>query len=429
MVVHKYLMKKLFSLFNNYKTSIIYTGGALTKALAQLIVGFVIAKYISPDDFGLWATINLALSYCIFFQAGFINGLNLELPLVLGKGDEKQATLMAGTVQTTVLLSCILIFIFTILYFIFFSKTELKEQYGIITIAVIIIFTFYQNYLMSTFRSKNSFDILGKIQFIDAFVNLTTIIFVVYYSYYGMLIKALVVIVIYVVLLHIYRPMKVGLLWDINSLKKILAVGLPIFVLVLIDSFSSTIDKVWLIKYTNLNQVGIYTFAFYAYSTFLLFSASIANYIYPKMSYNYGKNQDKQQLWKFVKKVTLLLLVIQIPIATIGVFLIPLLINTFFTNYIGSIFIMQILLFAGVLRGSVVGANALYSMKKWKYMYTYHIFYAVTLVVLTYLGAKYAVDIAIGVASGVLIANFLNLFFGLYLTFRSTMLTTKKQAL
>lgn len=385
-----------------------------------MIVGFIVARYISPKDLGVWTTINLAVTYSIFLQAGLINGLNLELPLAYGKGDDDQAKTMAGTVQTFTLISSGLILSFGIIYFFSTSEADSKIKYGILAITLVIVLSFYQNYLLSTFRSKNSFLKLSYIQLVDAFVNLATLILVAYYSYYGLIIKAVLVILIYVLLLHFSRPIKVGLIWNNNAFIRVIKVGLPIFGLVYLDSLSSTVDKLLLLHYSNLTDVGLYSFGFYALSVFSLFSASIASYVYPRMTYSFGQNNDKLILWRYVKKITVLLFFIQLPLAIAGYYIIPVVINVYFPNYILSIKPMQILIFAGLFKGSIVGVNALWSIKDWKYMIIYQLVYSSLLISFSYIGIQIFTNRIEGVAYGVLGANILNLISGLYLTYRAT---------
>ena len=112
-------MASLLSLYSKYKTPILYSGGSVSKAFAQMVVGFIVAKFVTPRDFGLWSTLNLALTYSLFMQSGLINGLNRELPYLFGKGEEKEAMRMAGTVQTYTLFLVILTILVSIPFFLF----------------------------------------------------------------------------------------------------------------------------------------------------------------------------------------------------------------------------------------------------------------------------------------------------------------------
>lgn len=411
---------KIQELLLQYKTPILYSGGSVVKALATMVVSFVTARYISPNDFGIWTTLNLAVTYSIFLQAGLINGLNLELPYAYGKGDEVQARIMAGTVQTFTLVTSSVVLLIGFSCFLFIPVQDAKIKYGILAITLFVTLSYYQNYLMTTFRSKNSFYKLSLIQIADAFVNLATVLLVVYFSYYGLIIKAVLVISTYVLLLHFTRPIRIGLQWNKAAFAKLIKIGLPIFGLAYFEVICSTTDKLILVKYTGLTDVGLYSFGFNLLSLFTMLSMSISSYIYPRMTYNYGKTNDKTIIWEYVKKITLIIFFTHIPLAILGYYLIPIVITTFFPKYILSITISQILIFAGAFRASVIGVNALWSLKSWKHMIIYQFLLSLLEVSLPYLGFKLFPNKLEGVAYGVLIAHLINLVSGLSLTYHAT---------
>jgi O-antigen/teichoic acid export membrane protein len=214
-------MKSLKEKFLVNKTPVLYTGSSVIKAFVGLIVSFIIAKYVSPDDLGIWSSISLALTYSNFLQAGVINGLNLELPYSYGKGDIENAQKMAGVAQSYTLGISIFVFLLGILCILLFPIHNPKLKWGIIAITIVICFSFYQNYLLSTFRSNNSFLKLSYIQIADAVVNFITLFLIVYYLYYGILLKAVIVVFVYDILLDINRPIKVKFYWNKDVFKKI----------------------------------------------------------------------------------------------------------------------------------------------------------------------------------------------------------------
>lgn len=410
----------IFKLYTKYKTPILYSGGSISKAFAQMIVGFIVAKFVAPRDFGLWSTLNLAITYSLFMQSGLINGLNRELPYLFGKGEEKEALRMAGTVQSFTLGLVILVIVIAIPFFSLYQFESTEMTLGSIAVVILIILNYYQSYLFSTFRSKDSFLNLSKIQFMHAFVNIITIVCVIYYSYYGLVLKSLIVAFVYVLLLHLYRPIKVGFVWDKDAFYKLIKIGLPIFSLAYVEAIAATADKLWIIRYSNITDVGLYSFGFYALTSFSIFPSSIASYIYPKMTYNYGKTHDKLIMWRYVRKITLLLLFILTPLAILGYFICPYLIEQFFPEYILSAPVMQILLFAGIFSGAVIGVNALWSMKAWKYMVMYQLFFSVLLCVLPFIGLRLFENNLVGISFGVLTAHIINLISGLLITYKAT---------
>ncbi|KKX51739.1 hypothetical protein [Sphingobacterium sp. IITKGP-BTPF85] len=122
--------KNLKQKFILYKTPIAYTMSSVVKALATLTTGFIIARFIAPNDFGLWSTFSLLISYALVFQGGVINGLNLELPLSLGKGDIKKSNLYVGVAQVFTLFASIMILFLALMVFFFYSFNNDKEKYG-----------------------------------------------------------------------------------------------------------------------------------------------------------------------------------------------------------------------------------------------------------------------------------------------------------
>lgn len=406
--------------FVTYKTPIIYASSSIIKAVATLFAGFFIAKFISPEDLGLWSTLSLFITYALFLQGGVINGLNLELPLTFGQGKNRKAMLYASVGQTfTFFASLFLLAVGVCIYF-FYPFENLKIRYGVLGISIIIVATFYQNYLLSTFRSNNTFLKLSYLQIIDAFVNIGTIALVVYFAFYGLLLKGVIVIIVFVGMLHFCRPIKVKLQWDQRIFFKLLKTGLPIFLLSYLEAFALTVDKIVIIKYSDLENLGFYSFALYALVFSTLFSNALASYIYPKMTFKYGQDKNKLILWKYVKQITILLLAVQLPLFIVGYFVIPPVIHTYFPVYAESILPMQILLFAGIMKGSVVGVNVLWSMKKWKFMIIYQGGYALLLVGFIYFFVNFFSNKIVGVAVGMMGANIINLFIGIYLSYLAT---------
>jgi len=411
------ILRKSKQFFYQYKTPILYSGGSMFSAVAQLFVGLAIAKYVQPNDLGLWTTISLGLTYSFFLQLGMFNGFGRELPYAYGQGNIQKAEDMTALIQTFTLLISLIVLLTGLSIFLFAPQENHKVKIGLIAITFVIILNFFQTYLLVTYRSKNSFLKLSAIQVVYGLSNIISLLFVFYYSFYGLIIKAITVASIYVGLLLIYRPIKVGLYWNKKTLLDLLKVGLPIFLLSYVQSIALTADKLWILHYSDLEDVGLYSFGYYAFSSFSLFAYSVASYVYPKMTFQYGKNNNKLELWKYVKKITLILIIIQIPLAISGYYFIPLVISTFFPSYIQSIPVMQILIFAGLFSGCVLGVNVLWSMMIWKYMVLYQIIYILLLATFPFFGVLILSNVIIGVAFGTLAANLINFFVGMYITY------------
>lgn len=411
---------KLQDKFFLYKIPIVYTLSSLVKAFATMVSGFIVAKFVEPTDFGLWTTLSLLTSYAILLQGGVINGLSLELPLAFGEGNIQKGNSYISVSHFFTLISGAILFLAAVSVFLFYSFGNQKERMGFIGVSIVTVLTFFQNFLLSTFRSNNQFLRLSYIQIFEAILNLFALIFVFYYAYYGMVLKSVIVMFLYVTALYIYRPIKVQPLWDKSAFLHLLKVGLPIFGLAYVEVFASTVDKILLVKFSDFKSVGIYSFAFYSFAFTTLFSSSLASYVYPKLTYKYGESKNKLLLWQSVKKLTLLLVSIQIPFGILGYFIIPVMVSSYFPQYAESTLPMQILLFAGIFKGSAVGSNVLWSMKKWKFMVIYQVGYAVLLILGSFLLVIVCSNKVVGVALGLLFACLISLVIGIYLCYEAT---------
>lgn len=418
-------MSTIAAKWSKYKVPILYSGGSVVKSFAQMIAGLVVAKFVTPEDFGLWNTLNLALVYSLVLQSGLINGMNRELPYLFGKGEDKDAISMAGTAQTVTLIVSLIVLIAGAVYVLFSHESDERIRYGVMGMALLIALNYYQSYLFSTFRSRDSFLKLSKIQFLHAFVNLATIVLVVYWSYYGLVVKAIILSLIYVAAMHFLRPIKVGLIWDKIAFIQLLKVGLPIFILGYIESISMTVDRMLLLHYGTFTEVGLYAFAFFALTSLNIIPTSIASYIYPKMTYEYGKTHDRMLMWKYVVKITTILLVALIPLTVTGYFICPALVNHFFPEYNGSIAPMKVLLFAGIFSGATIGVNVLWSMKIWKSMIAYQLLFSLFLIIFPLIGAHLFSSRTLGIAFGVLTAHVLNWFSAMTFCYFATHKHTK----
>lgn len=400
------MIKKLFS-----KASFLYSFSSVLKSGVQMIVGVAVARFINPEDFGLWSSLNLILTYALIIQFGLINGVNLELPIAIGRKNSDLALKIISTAQYYILLCILFIIIigFTIIIF-FHSDISHKMIWGLVAVIIMITLSFYQDLLIATFRTPQSFIKLSKINIIHAIVNFVTIVMILYFSYYGLIFKSLITLIIYVVFLHLNRPLKSNVKFSKDTFLKLINVGFPIFLLAYIQASAMSFDRLLLLKFSNLADVGIYSFAYLSFTAITLLSTSIASYIYPTMTHMYAENNSPLQLWTYLKRNILKVIIGLGVLGAVGILIIPIIIFEFFPKYIHSILPMQILLGAGIFNGGVIGVNVLLSMKKWKLITIYHLMFSFLLVLFPFLGFFLFKNQIVALSAGVLVANVLNFF-------------------
>jgi O-antigen/teichoic acid export membrane protein len=341
--------------------------------MAQLVAGFLVIRWVLPEDLGVWQTVRLAQIYAFILLAGINNGLSRELPFFLGKSDKSFADRLAGTALLCTTLGNVLILLGGAGCLVAFSDRSTRLLSAILAVTIGIPFAFYTNFLLVTFRSKDAFDKLSIIKLAEAFLSLATLPMVYFFHYEGMIARIVLVGAILVLLMHLYRPMRVAMQFDRGALKQLLKTGIPIFGLDYLKNSAGTLDRLVVLKVSGVEGVGYYALASMVCSTLQVLPQSLSAYVYPRMSYSFGQNGDSRALWRFGLKFVLLAVSLTGLAALSAWLLLPKIVPLFAPKYAGGIRAAEIMLIAGVLEGVGIAANALWSMKTWKVMVSYQV--------------------------------------------------------
>jgi O-antigen/teichoic acid export membrane protein len=397
--------------YNKFKIPFYFAVSSILKSISQIGAMLLIARYIAPADFGLWTFLSIFIGYSAIFNIGTLSGLNRELPFHLGKGDLEKANKLAGTAQFVLVISSILSLCIGIILFFAYYVTSAKLAFSILILSFIISLTYFENYFLSTYRSNDTFKTLSNVQFFISVINIISLILIYQFNYWGLLYKTLFVQIVFVGILFWNRPLKAKITWNQSAFVDLLKVGFPIYILAYLQSSSASFDKILILKLTNNYQLGLYSFAFYSFIGFSLFSNSISNYIYPKFSYMYGKTNNRFIFWNYNKKITISLLIICSLLGVIVYLLLPSIYKIFFPKYIAAIKASQFLIFAGVLNCSTIGSNILLSLKIWKYIVIYNIEFSVLLIICPLFFSLLLTDKLLAISVGLFFSYLLNFIF------------------
>ena len=414
---------KIISKLNlfQYKTALFYVSTSLLKAIAELISIFFIANKVTPIELGLWAVILTFSTYANVLTGGIVNGLNRELPYFLSRNKINLAKSMIASSQAF-LACCViltLIFGFTICAYYFYSGFN-DKAYVLLSVILITVTNFYTVYLQSTFRSNSDFNRLSFIQISYAIASLFSIILIYYFGFYGMISRVILIQLFLLILFHYNRPFVEPLKWNSKIIFLLLKTGLPIFIMSYIHSIALVSDR-WIVNYYSDNySLGIYSFSLYAFSSFSILINAIGSFLYPKFTSLLGSAENsRQKMWSIYKRTTILLTMLFVPISIILFHMIPYVVRSFYQNYIPAIQSMQILVIAGALYGSSLGANILWSMKKWWFMASQQLSNAFLLFVCPLILIRF-LNVLQAVSLGICIAFFLNFFITAFLVRKAT---------
>lgn len=411
---------KLSGLIKKYLAPLIYSSSSLMLSFANFISGIIIIRWLQPEQLGVWHSVRLAITYSQFLLCGINNGLNRELPYYLGREDHTKAKDLAGTALYLNVFACSIGICSGLAATLYFHNESKVLVFSIITVTILIVTTFYRNYLTVTFRSKDSFGKLGNIQFVEAILLLISIPLIYFLTFDGMLLRLIITSIIALVIIHAVRPIKALPVFNKESTIILLKTGIPIFILDYIVTSAATCDRLALLRIGGPVLVGYYALASIANETIAVLPNSIANYFYSRMSFSYGKTNDPKVLWKAAVKIFLFIPLLMLPIAIVGYYAMPPVITMFFPKYIPGIKAAQIMFFVALFSGASIGSNVIWTLKAFKWMTAYQICLASMLLIFPFAGAYLHSSPLLGVVFGLLITRIIAFFLSIVMSYKAT---------
>jgi len=339
------------------KTGAKYTYSGVIKSLATMLSGFAVMIWVAPMELGKWNAVSMLLAYAPFLQLGIQSGLAIELPILMGSNDnETLIKKISNGYGYAFLVSAVLLVIGSILSIISVYTKDIDYTLGLITITLMAISTSLRVHLTARYRSAKAFDVLSRIQFIDAIITLLSIFFIYKMGFYGILLSNALTYIISTILRFIYRPFKdIKPTLNFSELYKMGKLGIALMCLIELRSVQQTIPKWIIIARSSVKTLGLYSPAIAINTLFGLIPREIGQFYYPQMGYLYGKSGKAADIWPYAKKLLLFIPLCTVPLAILVWIFSPWLLETFFPKYIESLWAMRVMAIAFVF----TSANAL----------------------------------------------------------------------
>ena len=414
------LVKGFFSRWREHRAGFMFTSASVLVSLGSMLAGVFTMRWISPEDLGLWNSVRMALVYAVFVLAGVNNGLSRELPYFFGRGDDQTARKLAGTTLSYLLGAGLLVLLGGAVSLIVFQQRGAKLAVAIAAVTVLILFSFYSNYLIVTFRSARSFNDFSKIKIVEALLTVGTIPLVYFLGYGGLLTRTLVLAGVVLALMHWLRPVQVSPQWDGKSFRLLLKTGVPIFALDYLATSASTCDRLVLLHFGGVKIVGYYALALMAREAIGIVPGALSEYIYPRMSHDYGQHHDPRRLWRMAIKSSLLVVAFMIPAVIAGWFIMPPLVTKLFPKYAEAVASAQWMLVGSIFGGATLGKMVIWSLKDLTLMTWYQVLSSVFWIFGPILGGLLGKNTLVGVSLGMMFAQMAWLPVAIYLVYRAT---------
>jgi O-antigen/teichoic acid export membrane protein len=362
-----------YNKLREWRVGLTFASSSFLSGFVSMLIGILMIRWIEPGDLGIWQSLSILQLYIPFLELGIPNGLNRELPYLLGKGDNAGALKHSQAAQSFMIVIALVIFLATLfgLSIMFALSYDARVISGVVTVGLMVSINAYQRYLTVTFRSSQNFIALSKLYIYQTGAQIILCPLVFYYEYYGLLVYSLLVLLVFTALMHIHRPITERPKFDRASLVALAKTGMPVFVMNYFRGVSSTFSRLVLLLKSGTLSVGLFTPVMAVGTLITMLPGVLANYFFPKMNHQLGSTDDPRHLWPMVVKINAVIFLCALPFIAVVWIATPYVISAFFDKYSEAIPAMQIFSLNFLFAGTSVSHNAIYSIKEYRFGYVF----------------------------------------------------------
>ncbi len=316
--------------------------------LVTIVAVFLTRKFLGPLQMGIWAILQVILTYTMYCSFGITYGIVQKVPFYRGKkefekADEIRDVVISFSVLTTTMVAA------GVIIFAFLSRHKLSGDIflGLIFLAIIIFLTRINNLLITILRAYKEFILAGRQMFLSAIVNAVLVATLAYsFKLYGFMLATCLSLVFNIgyMWFHFRFPFK----WNLNFslVKELLIYGA---LLITVDFFGSTVltaDRVVIAKMLGLEAVGLYTIAQMAWTYVFTFPNSISIISATNLQEKFGRNEQIENLKNYVSKSLQALSVVMPLVISMIWILGPPLVRILLPKFIGGVEALKLLVLA-----------------------------------------------------------------------------------
>lgn len=336
--------------------------------IAQTVSGLLVARMILPEEMGLFTTASIALTFIPFVLLGTNNGLNRQLPFLIGQGKLDEVKSLRNTAFSWGICVSFLILIFISgvgFYYQMLGKKELALAFYSISISG----SFYPltTIIEVTFRTAGDFIRLSKIKLAGSLFAILTVPIVYYFGYNGLLFRSVLIALFTLSVLYIFRTNPFNFQFNKQQFIVLLKVGLPIFFWSYIYLIFVGLDKVFIASYFTEREMGLFTPAIQTTAGLSILPNSIFQVIYPRLCQRYGETGTIRSLMKLVMVPLKYLAIGLIPVFVLAIFLVGPFVKIVLPNYVDGIATAQWAIVAVYFRCLGGGQDVLTVISKLNY--------------------------------------------------------------
>lgn len=287
--------------------------------LVQAVSGLLVARIVGPVYMGHFLAVAVFKTYAGVILLGVPNGLNRELPLLVGQGRRGEVQALADTAWGfSRAMSVGIGVLFAIVGVVLIERGARLEGEVWLSYAITVPVALMTFCVEVTFRTSGNFLALSRTKLETAILALATVAVLLVAPWWGLLGRSVVLAVAYFVLLRRRRPVVLVPALTRPLLWRLVRIGLPIFSVGYVFSIFSVLDMTAILRYFGPREMGLYVPALQISAALGILPASVNQVIYPRMCELYGRTGTARSLAGLAYGPMLLLGVTLLPVFAFG---------------------------------------------------------------------------------------------------------------
>jgi len=329
-----------------------YSCASSIAIVIAFLAGIMTKSIVGPTDIGLWALLNVLLTYMGLSEMGAISAANKEIPYELAKCNSSNAERLKGTMLSFVTLTAVIGMV-GVLFYAVFSVSSLSRKAFVGLILIALSFPLFQLQFAHTsiYWMNRQSGITGTMTMLEAISNAVFGITLTWsLGIYGLYITFITTLIMKVSFLSSRARrdphLALSVSWSNAALARLVSSGLPLQLSNIMNILRNSVPFLFLGHYLNNAYVGYYALAINVQNLVLQTPYAIWIIMFPRFQEQYAvSNNDNATLMGLAMGPLRALSLLILPVLISGAYVFgPLVIRHITPQFTPTISILKVLL-------------------------------------------------------------------------------------
>ncbi len=326
--------------------TVLLTGTLILSEVVLIFRGFVLAKFMGPNLYGLWHAFKVVLYNSEYYNLGTNEGMKKEVPYYRGKQDLDSVRALSQTaLRSGMLFSVVAAAILTTASLILAHRLDRVTVISLWIIAGTVIVRQFYIYHCKKFESEGRFYSRSKAELLTVWFGVPiTIALMFLFDLYGFLLGIFLSYVVAGPIMSKGEGTGHGGRFRIDLALHLIKVGLPMILIAMLLTALKSADKLMILSFLGRTELGYYGMASVAAGFIGFLPGSLRSVLFPRIMEKLGeKLGDKKYVTGFLIEPSLALVFVTLLAIGFVFTLVPAGVKLFLPQYVSAIPSIKIL--------------------------------------------------------------------------------------